>query len=331
MSAVDVSIIIPTFNRLELLQRAISSCKAKQCRLEVIVIDDGSTDGTWEWLRSQSGIRVFRQPNQGQPWALIRGFEKSLGTYIRLLDSDDFLSDGTIDLQWQLAEVHGADLVYGRVDRFLESESRILPEPNPGVWDDFLAVQLGEPNGSHFLGMLFHRRLFEQIPISRPEFALREDRMRILEIGLLQPTIIESPGVAGYWSKHADQMHVTYKGSQQVVAHWQMLGIFQRILKVLIDRSELTPRRARAACNVLWPLAHQLAITHPDEGAAIASWCHELVPDYEYPESGLLGWSYRRLGFRRTERLLRWRRRVRRYLGLTLASPTLKLPKPLIL
>ena len=328
MSDIDVSIIIPTYNRLGLLQRAIASCKANKCRLEVIVVDDGSTDGTWDWLRCQPGIRAFRQPNQGQPWALIRGFEKSLGTYIRLLDSDDFLSDGTIDLQWQLAEVHRADLVYGRVDRFLESENRILPEPHLGVWDDFLAVQLGEPNGSHFLGMLFHRRLFEQIPISRPEFALREDRMRILEIGLLQPTIIESPGVAGYWSKHARQMHDNYRGSQLVVANLQMLDIFRRILKIIIDRNELSERRAKAASNVLWPLAHQLAITHLDEGAAVADWVIKLDPTFQPPNHGVLGWCYRHLGFVRTEKLLSFRRMCTKLLRSYAPKPSLQLPTP---
>ncbi|MCP9787683.1 glycosyltransferase family 2 protein [Cyanobium sp. Maggiore-St4-Cus] len=328
MSTIDVSVIIPTYNRLPLLKRAIASCTAEHCRLEVIVVDDGSTDGTWEWLKSQSGIRVFRQHNQGQPWALIRGFEKSLGTYIRLLDSDDFLCAGTIDRQWQLAKDHCVELVYGRVDRYRERDAGVLVGPDPGIWDDFLAVQLGEPNGSHFLGMLFHRRLFEQVPISRPDFALREDRMRMLEVALMQPSLIGSPGLAGYWSQHDEQMHDNYSGSQQVVAHWQMLGIYRRTLQVLIERNELTPRRARAACNVLWPLAHQLAITHPAEGDAIAAWVQALASDFTPPQRGLLGWSYRRLGFRITERCLNLRRRLHSRLGLRPKTASLNLPYP---
>ena len=328
MTGMDVSLIIPTYNRLALLKRAIASCDAQQCRLEVIVVDDGSTDGTWDWLQTQPQIRSFYQTNQGQAWAVLNAFQASRGEYIRFLDSDDILAPHAIDEQRLIARESSADLVYGAVDRIVLKTGEILEGGDPGIWDDFLAVQLGEANGSHYLGMLFRRSLFNQVPVRRPEFSYRDDRMLLLEVGLLDPKVVRSPGVAGYWSKHARQMHDNYRGSQLVVANLQMLDNFRRILKIIIDRNELSERRAKAASNVLWPLAHQLAITHLDEGAAVADWVIKLDPTFQPPNHGVLGWCYRHLGFVRTEKLLSFRRMCTKLLRSYAPKPSLQLPTP---
>ena len=79
----DVSIIIPTYNRLWCLPRAIESCRHTICVSEIIVVDDGSDDGTWSWLQTQSDIKSVRQENQGQTYALNHGFSFASGKYIR--------------------------------------------------------------------------------------------------------------------------------------------------------------------------------------------------------------------------------------------------------
>ena len=47
---IDISIVIPTYNRLWSLPKAVQSCLTMAAKVEVIVVDNGSTDGTWEWL-----------------------------------------------------------------------------------------------------------------------------------------------------------------------------------------------------------------------------------------------------------------------------------------
>lgn len=309
---IGVSVIIPTFNRLWSLPRAIDSCRGvKKCQSEIIVIDDGSTDGTWEWLQAQPDIKAFRQPNQGQTWAINNGFMRASGRYIRFLDSDDFLRPGFIDLQFEEAERSEADLVYSRVDLFLESSGEIREFQDPPLWDDFTAVQLGEGYGSHFLGMLFKRELIERIP-RRPDFASREDRMFLLEVALSNPRIALVPGCAGCWVQHDSQMQGNYSGMRSVVSNWQHLAIYRRILDELERRGELTIRRKRAAIGVLWPLAHRIAHTHLSDANDVVRWIYKLDPHFQPPESALLGQLYRRLGFRVTERLLGIRRLILR-------------------
>ena len=89
---VEVSAIIPTYNRRELVQRAIDSVLAQTRRIdEIIVIDDGSTDGTGDALRARYGerIRYHWQANAGVSAARNAGMAIARGRYFALLDSDD--------------------------------------------------------------------------------------------------------------------------------------------------------------------------------------------------------------------------------------------------
>ena len=66
----DISIIIPTYNRLWGLPKAVESCLSSGCAVEVIVVDDGSTDGTWQWLQARSDVVSVRTENWGKDWAV---------------------------------------------------------------------------------------------------------------------------------------------------------------------------------------------------------------------------------------------------------------------
>lgn len=84
--------IIPTYNRRELVQRAIDSVLAQTHPVdEILVVDDGSTDGTGEALRARYGerIRYHRQDNAGVSAARNTGMALATGRYFALLDSDD--------------------------------------------------------------------------------------------------------------------------------------------------------------------------------------------------------------------------------------------------
>jgi GT2 family glycosyltransferase len=91
---VQASIVIPTFNRLAALQRVLAAL-AQQWRpsgveLEVVVVDDGSGDGTTEWLRSSSApaSRVLTQANAGPAAARNRGVEAAGGELVLFLGDD---------------------------------------------------------------------------------------------------------------------------------------------------------------------------------------------------------------------------------------------------
>ena len=87
-----VSAVIPAYNRKAYIRRAIDSALAQTIPVdEIVVIDDGSTDGTADAVEAWYGgqIRVVRQENTGVSGARLRGIREASGQWIAFLDSDD--------------------------------------------------------------------------------------------------------------------------------------------------------------------------------------------------------------------------------------------------
>lgn len=112
----DISVIIPTYNRLGFLQKAVASCfRNSDISVEAVVVDDGSTDGTWDWLcsLSNSRIRALRQKNSGPQVARNRGLSEAVGQYVKFLDDDDWLADGALSREVRALEAKGNELAAG--------------------------------------------------------------------------------------------------------------------------------------------------------------------------------------------------------------------------
>ncbi len=107
--SIGISVVIPTFNRRTLVERAIRSVLAQTHPVDdIIVVDDGSTDGTGDSLRLAFGdrIRCVRQENRGVSAARNRGLALTRGRYITLLDSDDEWMREKTQVQWEWLESH---------------------------------------------------------------------------------------------------------------------------------------------------------------------------------------------------------------------------------
>lgn len=154
----QVSVIIPVYNGEQYLAEALDSVWAQDYRpLEVIVIDDGSTDRTAEIARANSNVGYVYQPNQGHAAAKNAGIARATGDLLAFLDADDLWLPRKLTAQVEYLCHHpGAGYVITRMDIRLE----------PGVaWPAFLNRQhyLGHPPCFLPSALLACKSVFEQI------------------------------------------------------------------------------------------------------------------------------------------------------------------------
>lgn len=303
----DISIIIPSFNRLWSLPKAVNSCIDTTLQVEVIVVDDGSTDGTWEWLQQQQGIVSIRQENMGKDWAVNNGFAMAKGKYIRFLDSDDWLLPGSNQLLFNQAEANNLDIVCAGYQLFSEEEQLIGENP----WtpcDDFLAQQLGECDSSHYSAYLFKKDFITDIP-HRQEYGALDDRKFIIEAAIKQPKTgyINTPTLAH--RTHSNTRLQQPSVLQAAANHLAFYKVFKTSFATLAANGQLTQRYKSAACNNLWHLAHWVAKIDVKTGFEIYNWVYGLDAAYKPKTNLTIARLYKTLGFTRTEKILRFMRR----------------------
>lgn len=104
--APSVSVVIATYNRARFLPETIESVLTQTCRdFELIVVDDGSTDGTLELLRSYGErLRVLRQENRGPSAARNLGVRRARGQWIAIQDSDDLCLPDQLEVLLNIAQ-----------------------------------------------------------------------------------------------------------------------------------------------------------------------------------------------------------------------------------
>ncbi|MEL7517411.1 MAG: glycosyltransferase family 2 protein, partial [Pseudomonadota bacterium] len=132
-----ISFIMPTFNRADYIAQSLDAVLAQMSPDdELVVVDDGSFDGTEEAVKPYLGrLRYLRQDNAGKSVALNRAMEVTGGEYVWICDDDDLLRPGVVARMVSEIESAGVDMVFGRYTRFrIEDGARV--EMGAGYWPD---------------------------------------------------------------------------------------------------------------------------------------------------------------------------------------------------
>src|SRR5438105_4553673 len=140
-----VSIVVPVYNRRQLVCEAIESALKERdgVAAEVIVVDDCSTDDTWDVLGSFGNAiqRIRNASNGGQSVARNAGLDLARGKYVKFLDSDDVLAPGHLAREVAHADRKNADIVVsGWITRYDDGTTREWTAPQfNDIVDDLLA------------------------------------------------------------------------------------------------------------------------------------------------------------------------------------------------
>jgi glycosyltransferase involved in cell wall biosynthesis len=162
-----VAAIVPLFNGRRFIREAIGSILAQDPRpREIVVVDDGSTDGGGDLLAGYRDIRVVRQPNAGEAAARNRGIRESTAPLIAFLDQDDLWLPRKLALQVAALDADSAlDMVFG--------QHRLIVEDGA---DWFRQDMLGRVLTAELPGCMVARRAtFERIGPYREDMRLGSD------------------------------------------------------------------------------------------------------------------------------------------------------------
>ncbi|HEX5034971.1 MAG TPA: glycosyltransferase family A protein, partial [bacterium] len=160
-----ISVIIPVYNGEAFLTEAIESVLAQSYpNLEILVIDDGSTDRSLELAKSFSGLRCLHQPNSGIAAARNAGIAAAAGSVLAFLDADDAWSDDHFEVLLPFLEDY--DMAFGQLQKTGPSLRRA----------DGSLDSIGSPFGGFaFGGAVVRSEAFHRVGWFNPSYRRGED------------------------------------------------------------------------------------------------------------------------------------------------------------
>ncbi|MGD0400043.1 MAG: glycosyltransferase [Syntrophobacteraceae bacterium] len=241
-----ISVIIPTFNRAKFLVEAVRSVADQKDvpeDIEIIVVDDGSTDNTVEALAPLSGKIVYiRQEHSGVSKARNLGISRSSGEWIAFLDSDDLWLPGKLRAQMKFFSDHPetslcqTDEIWIRNGRRLNAR-KYHRKPSGYCFPLLLERCLVSPSA-----VVVHRRVFDLVGLFDESLPACEDYDLWLRIGCRFPIgLVEKPFIVKRGG-HPDQLSAS-------IANLDKYRI-EAIVK-LIRTAPLSPEQRHAAEKIL--------------------------------------------------------------------------------
>lgn len=264
----NISICIPTYNREYLLKETLESVFAQSYKdFEVVIVDDGSTDGTREMLEKNGfNVRYYWQENKGDAAARNKLIELAEGKYISFLDSDDLLYPDAIERMAAAMPKDCEDvIVYGPYTA-IDENGNLLRRRKKKLYNGKITKHLFEDILIHSCGSLFPKRIlieagrfdtslnvcsdydlwlrlslkYNFIKIKKPVFKRRRHKGNISKINYANRST-EYKVLENFYFKGGGSEVIPYK--------WAMTRLSKELYRV--SRSAIRESMKRRACELL--------------------------------------------------------------------------------
>lgn len=271
-----VSVIVPSYGHRRFIEECLRSIVDQSYpAIEVLLIDDGSSDGTFE--AGLACLRASRRPflavqkkNSGAIPNANAGVLLSLGNWICLLASDDFFYPDKIARQVAVAREQEADVVFGATEEISEAGVRLGRARLPENADDLARLRgevLRRRLGLGYQGWLISRRMFAKVGLLEPAIYTEDFDFTVrLLSGAGKIAILDE--VAGVHRQRADRFSLALLDCGR-----------DSFLKVIARHAASTAERRDAAANVLVQSAfNKLSYGYPAHALADAGRAVALAP-----------------------------------------------------
>lgn len=246
MPSTLVSVIIPVFNTQPYLQKCLDSLTAQTLKpIEIICVDNGSTDGSYDFLvdyaRAHSNITVMKHTEGRQGGARNAGIEIAKGHYIGFVDSDDFISPDMFRNMYEVAESVSAQVVicntqyyhadsgfggYSLPKSVLENEGPATIQQRPKLLRNLTICN-----------KLFSRELIERNGIKFPQGYFHEDQYFVIAALVSADRISTIPMPLYYYRKGRTGSVSEYRGPDNL----HIFDVFDKVAS-FVEQHQLSPQ-----------------------------------------------------------------------------------------
>jgi|TARA_B100001079_G_scaffold252585_1_gene245825 glycosyltransferase involved in cell wall biosynthesis len=238
----DISVIIPTFNRAHTLPRALDSVMVQTLQsMEIIIVDDGSTDETNAVLADYPGLCIISQDNRGVSAARNVGIEKAGGEWLAFLDSDDEWLKEKLEKQWD-AICNDDKLICHTEEIWIRNGQRVNPMKKHQkygglIYEKCLPLCVISPSS-----VMIHKTVFNDVGNFDETLEVCEDYDLWLRICSKYPVLfVDEPLIVKYGG-HDDQL------SRK---HWGMDRFRAKALEKMIASGASNDEDEKATVNML--------------------------------------------------------------------------------
>ena len=226
-----VSVVIPVHNGERYLAQAIESVLAQTCRdFELLIVDDGSTDGSRgvmdRYARHDARIRILSQANRGVSAAGNLGFEEARGEWVARLDADDIFLPDKLQRQIAFTRQHPEVRIVGTLGYFIDRTGRVIglvSTDGPFTRAEFENMAgRGEPVFFVHSSTLMHRETVLAVGGYREQFVQAEDVdlwLRMAEKGHL---LLKMPDALLLYRLHGESLTMKRNAEQKRCHRWVM-------------------------------------------------------------------------------------------------------------